>query len=304
MSKPKLFFVSLCLALCPSINAWSETKASDEKLFFSVAKCWLGPVWGDAIGEIGADRRASAEESCQSVAMMVWGSADSTHVLQLRAFERTAVEDVGNRLHGDKEFFQTYRIFATAQQENMLARRAAERIKIDIDDKRGEKKFTADERAAIAPFRAQKGVSQLLTSSQRDARALGIISAMDRMELARGLPKHMKIYALAGIYGTLFGVHAKLPASPTVHAAPGEWLAFLADGAKAAGHAPPASGEPRHRFALAWGGVLEGFADQLRPELERVSPELHPVVEGVIRRLQAEYTGIRNGERDGEQLNW
>ena len=47
-----------------------------------------------------------------------------------------------------------------------------------------------------------------------DAHALGMLAALDRMEMTIGLPRHLKIYAVGGINQVLFGA-AALPCPTT-----------------------------------------------------------------------------------------
>jgi hypothetical protein len=122
---------------------------------------------------------------------------------------------------------------------------------------------------------------------------VGLLCAMDRMETARGLPKHLKVYAVQGPYEMLFGVRPPtVPDDATLPMRGGAWLAYVSETALAAGHPVPARVTGlEDRELLAWGGVLAGFADRLRDALDGVSErtELRVVGRGAITRLESEY---------------
>lgn len=79
---------------------------------------------------------------------------------------------------------------------------------------------------------------------------------MDRTQIARGLPKHLKIYVLEGPYSVLFGVPAPdVPKDVTRCLKGGTWLAYITAVAKAAGHAVPDRAESLpDRELMTWGG--------------------------------------------------
>jgi hypothetical protein len=70
------------------------------------------------------------------------------------------------------------------------------------------------------------------------------------------------------------------------------WLVYLTDVAKAAGHpVPDAAKTPKQREPLAWTGVLAGYGDKLRGDLDQLVKDtrLHHVSSVVVQRLDAEY---------------
>jgi hypothetical protein len=117
------------------------------------------------------------------------------------------------------------------------------------------------------------------------------------MEIARGLPKHLKIVALKTEFVDLFGVPP--PSLPSDGAAPiptGTWLLYLTDVATAAGHPLPADArDPQNREPLAWNGVLEGLADRVRAEAPRLpaGSTLGSVARAVVDRLDDGYRNER-----------
>ncbi|NVL67823.1 hypothetical protein, partial [Escherichia coli] len=77
---------------------------------------------------------------------------------------------------------------AAAQREAMEARRAADRVKRDLDHE--PEKLTSDEVAAVAPLQTTKELDALLAFDagdlSADAHAIGLVTAMDRIALSRG----------------------------------------------------------------------------------------------------------------------
>jgi TusA-related sulfurtransferase len=129
-----------------------------------------------------------------------------------------------------------------------------------------------------------------------DAHALGILSALDRVKMARGLPRHVEIYATAPAFELLFGVAPPAtPPDPTIEVLPRVWIEYLTRVAASAGHpVPDTAAQPRDRVRLAWAGMLEGSADKLLRDGAGASDTLRPVVEGAARRLTAEAIADRN----------
>jgi hypothetical protein len=130
-----------------------------------------------------------------------------------------------------------------------------------------------------------------------EARALGLLCALDRLEIARELPEHLKVHAVGAPFVPVFGVQPPaVPDDPTAPIRSGTWPQYLVDVAAAAGHAvPPDATEPIDRESLAWAGVLQGFADRLRVEQGAVSTRtpLPIVVGNVAHRLEKENATMR-----------
>jgi hypothetical protein len=126
---------------------------------------------------------------------------------------------------------------------------------------------------------------------------MGLLCALDRLEIARKLPKHLKVIAVGGPFARLFGVQPPaVPADPTAPIKSGAWPGYLVDVASATGHAVPAEAtEAIDRESLAWVGVLAGFADRMRVEARGVSTRTPlPLVLGrVADRLDKESSTMR-----------
>jgi hypothetical protein len=269
--------------------------------------CWYGGVWSEAEGVAIAKRRAVDRDRCEQVVARVYGRSSRARYLQLRAFEPSVVDDLVSRVeslavadpadaHHVGALSDLLRAVADAQRENMHARRTADRIKMDLAGTR-HSVLAVDERAAVAPLREHQGLVNLLAlragELSKDAHALGVLAALDRMELARGLPKHLKVIAVEDVYSLLFGSGPpSVPEDPTVPLEGGVWLSYLARTAAAAGFPVPSSiADLRERNTLAWAGVLEGFGARLRVDLPSLSSTatttLRPILRHVVDEIDA-----------------
>jgi len=270
------------------------------------ASCWFGGFWADALGEQDQMKQAGTEARCHELARRIWDTDDKVHLEQLRGLETNAVADVVARVDtlSKSDSVDGRRrdalvglttALAEAIKETTLARRAGDRVKRDLDHE--PDKLTADETDAVIPLRSHSKIEALYKMDAGDltkeARAFAILCALDRVELARGLPKHLKLYAVADEFKLLFGVAIpEVPTDGTKKLVPGTWLKFLTDTASAAGHPVSAKAKSaRERDSLAWAGMLEGFSEKLKAEADGVSPstDVAKIVDVVLHRLEAEY---------------
>ena len=283
-----------------------------HRLLVSAAACWLGGMWTDAQGVDDADRAAASERGCRDLVRQAHGGDDLARYERLRALDAVEVSDLVQTIAGTaigeglaaehaQRLAKLVGAIADAERETMYARRAADRVKKDLEGERTPSKLTDDEIAAVNPLGGSRAFEDLLhldvDGLSHEARVFAILCAMQRMEIARGLPKHLKIYAVQRPYAMIFGV--PVPAVPTDATKPlpgGAWLRYLTTAAKAAGHAVPAGIQSlRDRELVAWGGVVMGFADKLRDEAIYVSDEtdLKQVADAVVQRLEIEYRASR-----------
>jgi hypothetical protein len=297
----------------PAPAAAPATQEEAHKLAVLAASCWFGGFWADALGEQDQAKQAGTEARCHDLAMRVWSADDKAHVEQLRALETNAVADVVAKVdllaktdavdaRRRAALVSLVTALGDAQKETTLARRAADRVKRDLDKE--PDKLTADEIDAVVPLRSHAKIEALYRLDAGDlgaeARALALLCALDRVEAARGLPKHLKLYAVADEFKLLFGVAIPdVPADGSKKLVPGTWLTFLTQTASAAGH--PVSDKAktaRERDALAWAGMLQGMSDKLKAEADAVSPttDLGKVVSVVLHRLEAEYRAQQSAE--------
>jgi hypothetical protein len=283
-----------------------------HNLAILASACWFGGIWGDAEGDTETTRAAASDARCHDVVRRVYGKDDDEHYRQLRALEPSVVGDIAAKVETlakedaddaprSQLLAQLVQAVAGAEREAMLARRAGSRVKRDLD--RELDKLSADDAAAVEPLRDTRMLEALLKLQvgdiTHDAHALGMLAALDRVEVARLLPRHLKLYAVGGANQLLFGVPIPdLPADPTKS---GKrrlfWLDYLESVAKAAGHpVPDAVKLPKKQEPLAWGGMLAGYADKLRADIDGLAKDtrLHNVASVVVQRLDAEYTAETN----------
>ena len=296
--------VTAAAALAPA----GEGPAQAHAVVLHAAACWLGGVWSDAEGVAADQRRAAGEKRCMGLVTRLFGAEDKVKYDQLRLVDAALVDrlavSVDQLAAADpvdgphkEALARLLRAVAVAQRESNEAHLAADTVKADLKAHEPDT-LSKDEAAAVAPLRAHAGLEALLKLDAGDltgeAHALGLLTAMDRMELARGLPKHLKVYAVSGAYQDVFGVAPpQVPADATAKLVPGVWLGYLTDVARAAGHAVPDTATlPREREPWAWGGVVAGFGDKLKADTGKVSGSFSRIAAGVVKKLDAEWAEI------------
>ncbi len=265
--------------------------------------CWFGRMWLDALGE------QPPVERCRRVLETVYGAVDHHRLERLRALEPNEVAALGSRIvriaereHADaRAIAKLYEMSAQVQLETMMARRAADRVKMDVAGIREPSRRLIDEADAVSQLRASGALARALTDTTGDAaldaelRIVGLLCATDRMSDARDLPKHMKVYAVSGPLELIFKVRApEPPADVRQPLKAGKWLEYLTAVARAAKHPVPDTARFIEQKELAaWGGVLAGFADALRAEAEGASGEAQRVALGASTRLDDEHRHTR-----------
>jgi hypothetical protein len=320
--------LALSVAACsygpaPRTAAEPPRSADAHALVVAAASCWMGGLWSDALGETGVDRIAGIERRCNGVLRDVGIPSERPSAVTermppaqldesyypMRAVEPHVVgaivrkvQDVADRDPSVRpytpELVALLHAVADASRETIHARRAADVVKDDASNPPGPETRRDDKRAAAAWLRQSGALSALLRLDAgpytADARAMALLFALDRMQIARGLPKHLKVYAVGPALDDVFGVAP--PAVSDDAPAPirtGLWLSYLTDVATAAGHAVPADArDPQNREPLAWTGVLEGFADALRKDATDASAQraaLVSIERSVVRRIDEEY---------------
>jgi hypothetical protein len=326
---------SLIVSACTPASSPTSAKTSGEMatpsahaLVLRATACWMGGIWGDARGEDGTDRMAGIERRCNALlreidltkrerdrarADRVPAPAPEEAYYPLRAVEPHIVDgiadEVASRATKDpveapdaQNLVTLLRAVAAGTRETIRARRAADVVKADTVDQPVNPNYAADKAKAAAELEARAGIDALMTVDvgryTEEARAIGSLTAVDRLEIARGLPKHLKIYAVGAAFEHIF--HVAAPNVSPVAEAPivsGIWLGYLTEVAAAAGHPVPGDAhDPQNREALAWAGVLGGFADRLRTSTahsEGKPRELGDVENAVASRLYDEIQSDR-----------
>ena len=164
-------------------------------LLLSATGCWLGGMWAEAEGvDLRADREVQTEAHCRDVLAKVYGDkggGDEPRLRQLRALEESTITDIvdklGSLLPEDSERKNLRALLAAvavALRDNLHARRAADKVRRDLDEDKAPRKLTEDEQAAATPLSAHGGLEALLVldagTYSADAHALGVLAAMDR----------------------------------------------------------------------------------------------------------------------------
>jgi hypothetical protein len=295
----------------------SQTDGEGERLVVGAAACWMGGLWSDALGE-QADSRAwgaarttdprGIERRCSAVLAHVYGAFDPMQYQQLRSVEPRIVDDLAARVKGIAEadrvdaphaaqLVQLLHGVADAARENLLARKAADDVKADEEQRSTPNDRAIDKTLAGRALRSTTAIDALLSLEAgdltSDAHALGLLCALDRLEIGRRLPKHLKVYAVGDPFVRVFGVTPPVvPDDATAPIPTGTWPGYLVDTSAAAGYPVPVEATaPIDRESLAWGGVLQGFSDRLRADASKVSTRtpLPDVLARVAARLDEEH---------------
>jgi hypothetical protein len=275
-----------------------------HRLVIDASACWLGRVWRDAMRE---EEVTQPDTHCRMLLRQVYGEVNHDRLSRLRALDVVEVGELTDRIMMIAQMDATdgprapqlKRLLlsvATAEREQMEARRAAARIKMDISGEREHDRLS-DERDAVLPLSEGRGIYDLLAYMeepfQNEARAIGLLCAMDRMNMANGLPKHLKVYAVEQGFSAAFSVSPPdVPSDATVPMRAGLWLDYLTTSARAAGHpVPDAAQSLQDKEMLAWTGVMAGFADRLRNEAAHMPNEtaLPTAAVGAAERLDVEH---------------
>ncbi len=312
MKRPAALLVALLLAACAHQSAITTVRAGTNSydLAYLAIGCWFGPVWGDALGEPIEQREANAAQRCVQTVQQVWPRDPKGNLERLRALEPTAISQLLSRVdaqaqgvlddHERRDLVNLLGDVAGAQRDNMWARRATDRIRLDESKQKPHDRISDDERAALDPLLKVASLTALYTLNAgrytADARALAVLSAMDRLNISRGLPRHVEVYADEPVFSLLFGLlPAAVDPDPAQETAPHVWVEYLAKAAANAGHPVPSDAiRTADRDLLGWAGMLDGVADRLREGGAQLTDRLQPVVSGTIRRLQAQAIGDRN----------
>jgi hypothetical protein len=276
-------------------------------LVVATVACWLGGLWSDAQGVADpTDRVAESERRCHDLVRRIYGNDDRVHYERLRALESTEVSEVTARIQAiarmdevdaarERDIGTMLQRVANAERETALARRAGDKVKFDVKVDRPHTKFTADEEAAVAPLRDGEAFDALLNVEAGDltheARAVAVLVAEDRMKIANGLPKHLKVFVVEQPFVSLFRVPAPEIPADAKPLKGGVWLEYLTTVAKAAGHPVPSGLESlREQELAAWCGTLAGLADRLRVESQDMShaTDMKRVIAAVVRRIDTE----------------
>jgi hypothetical protein len=224
------------------------------------------------------------EGKCKEVIVLADGKDNPAEIAPLRALDGNVTRELSEKIesfgHADGMPFDqaktAKKLFAAivdAERESIAAKTAADGIKAEPDS---EKVGTGDTVAAknMKPTFALEALYGLEAGPYtKDAKALALLIALDRVKGAGGLPKHLKLFAVAGPYKIVFGVEPSIKMDEPRPIRPGTWLAFEMQAAAAAGHPVPGSvTDLKEQAKQAWEGVLAGFADRIKASQSADSP--------------------------------
>jgi hypothetical protein len=275
-------------------------------VILQATSCWLGGLWSDAVGEKGDARGAGIRRRCDALLRTV-GESPAGAYNALVAVDAATVEIIAEHVQStaraderdgphSADLVALLRGVAAASRETARARHAADKVKQVFETAPSATDRSDHKRMSVPALRSAGGLHALLEHGgpyADDARVVGILHTIDRMEIARGLPKHLKVYAVEGANLDVFGVQApELYQDAALPIPTGTWLAYLTKVASAAGHpVPPEAKSPQNREPLAWNGVLEGLADRIRHP--RTDPALDAVARDVVARIDQQATSER-----------
>jgi hypothetical protein len=262
---------------------------------------------------MGDARAKGTEQRCHDLDQRVTGASGKSHYDELRSLEPSATADLVAKVDETAKndsvdaprreaLVKLVAALANTERELLAARRGADRVKRDLDHE--PERLSTDEVDALLPLRGHLKLEALLKLDAGDltkeAHALGVLCALERVDIARGLPKHLKFYAAADAFELVFGVTVPdVPEDGTKRLVPGTWLKFLTDTATAAGHPVSAKATtPKDQDRSAWAGMLEGFSDKLKADADGIAAttDLSKVVTVVLQRLEEEYGGHPHAE--------
>jgi hypothetical protein len=236
------------------------------------SSCWMGGLWSDALGEKEFERGPGIEKRCKDLLAYISESSESYNAL--RAIEPKIVSELAERVKKDagkdesaSELAALLGLVADAERETIHARRAADKVKEDID-KKDNTQYSPDKVAATPELRKTDALHALLNAKvagyDADARALGMLVVIDRMQVSHGLPKHLKIFTVGEPLRDVFGVAPPAVSDDgSMKAAPGLWFDYLQTIAKQNGRAVPEMKSMEDKETLAWNGVLDALGEKL-----------------------------------------
>lgn len=261
----------------------APTESASKKLVALTQSCWFGGLWAGDERDPPEAKRADIDARCKDALHIVYDSDAKAKPEQLRACEPEVVADLAAKMDAlSKDDFMSdatkreaivnrLKAAGAAQREALLARRAADNVK-HVGDREADK-LTKDDADAIAPLSATKDLEALLAIDDPDARAIAYVTVMDRVAVARGAAKHLRVFAFSGTAKALFGtpIPANLPTDPKKPWKRGTYAKWAIEAAKSAGHPVPDTAKtPREKELLAWAGVLQGVADKVKANTEKL----------------------------------
>jgi hypothetical protein len=231
-------------ASAPAEPVTSEQRERATRWTTASIACFSGGVWNDLQGD--------RPDACAVLATDALGAprTDDATRAALRAIDPRAVASVVDAIEAAKGNGALVRAVADASREAMVARATADRLRNSVT---GEALDAADD----AALSAHTSLAKLAKVGSPVAAVVTLVLAADRLENVRGLATPAKLAAATPVFAVVFNV-----ARPSA-SAPGAWLGFVSDAARASGREVPANGTTREREQAAFVGVAAGLADRL-----------------------------------------
>lgn len=190
------------------------------------------------------DFELPARDRCTDVLLRAWGTSDDVHRAKLQGVEPDEIGALRARLQDfgvDRTDLAFFDRVARARREAVLARRAA----------------VGEALGLTATPEPCDGLLALFAGRDPRLRAIAYMTALERMDGVRGLPRAIRAAAIGPMFEAFYGI-PKPSAQPTAM----EWLAFLEAVAATTGHLP-AAGDPETREVAAWHTARAAIATDL-----------------------------------------
>src|SRR5580658_228360 len=197
-----------------SANISRPARGTAYGLVMQATSCWMGGLWSDALGEKEQVRLNGIQQRCEALLRSVGESPEGAYY-PLRAADPNTVDLIARRVAADamgdaeegphaKELMTLLLRVADATRETMHARRAADKVKMEALGDLLSGEYHAENVAAAPELMKSASLRALLEAEvgpyDTEAQIIGLLSAIDRMEIARALPKHLKLISVEGPY--------------------------------------------------------------------------------------------------------
>lgn len=251
----------------PAVDPAAQVKRVHAILTLSTA-CWL--------------QRDDAK--CKDLIVLADGKENPDEMAPLKALDMNVVREMQEKIeafaHEDhlpidraKSASKLYAAIVDAQREALAARKAAETIKADENSEKvaaGDSKVAVDLKPAFALEALYKLEVEGYT---KDAQLVALLTALDRVNAAKPLPKHLRMFAVSGVYKVVFGVEPSIKLEEPRPIRDGTWIQYVVQTAAAAGHpVAPGATDPKEQVRAAWEGIQAGFSDRIKAATTEGSP--------------------------------
>lgn len=286
------------------------------QLAMQAVGCWSGWLWAEAEGYLPAERRAVTEVRCRQVLRRAFGDGQDRYQ-RMRDMDPALVKELAQKageLSAGEERELVPRLLlvaADAQREAMEAWRAAVKVRRDLNDPKELTHLDPEEIELLRELHDSAALEALrkveLGPLTDDARVLGLLVALGRVETIRRLPLHLRPHAVEHIAKILFG--AELPPLTEDETKPlpsAVAVTYLADVARVAGYPVPDTVQhTMGRSLLAFSGIAKALSDRIRDSESKLSkdadPTLRRIAQAVVKRLDQEHAEAQQAAQHQQQ---